>query len=169
MSDTSQRCRTGSLLRPEHGRAERFRILLFLVKLQSLKNRLIFSVRADTFGNRDILRPSVSADHSVCCLLWLLGGFLIGGGPRRGGVSTICMWRGARAGDSPSGDPQREMIKPDRLFVCLSACDHVHTCRIIQPARILLREEKDHVTQVLTGLNQSEAKKKQNNQTIQRL
>lgn len=65
---------------------------------------------------------------------------------------------GARAGDSPSGDPQREMIKPDRLFVCLSACDHVHTCRIIQPARILLREEKDHVTQVLTGLNQSEVK-----------
>lgn len=66
---------------------------------------------------------------------------------------------GLRAGDSPSGDLQREMITPDRLFVCLSACDHVNTCRIIQPARFLLREEKDHVTQTLTGLNDRKLKK----------
>ena len=39
--------------------------------------------RADKFGNRDILRPSVSADHSVCCLIWLLGGFNWRGSPER--------------------------------------------------------------------------------------
>lgn len=70
--------------------------------------------------------------------MWLLeggGGDLIGGGPRRDGISTVCMQWGLQwslgAGDSPAGDalvePQRE-IELSSLFVFYK---HEHTCQQI--------------------------------------